>query len=112
MLNAILSKMNRENILSYFLAFVVIWFGINEIFNPESWVVFLPEFFENFDVVNILVIGHGILLTLCGLALVFNFYRKYIAIILSLILANIIVTLLFSSGLSQIAVRDVGLLGI
>jgi hypothetical protein len=100
-----------QNVLSYALAFVVIWFGINEILSPSDWVVFAPAFLGTENLAIYAVIAHGILLSICGLLLIFNVYRKLAGIILSLLFIEIIVDLLISSGLSDITVRDIGLLG-
>lgn len=106
-----MSKFNRENILSVFLAFVVIYFGVNEIFAPEKWLSFVPKFFGSGDMITYLVVGHGVLLFLAGLALVFNIYRRPAAILLFLMLADVVFNIYVSDGFSSILVRDVGLAG-
>ena len=108
----ILSKLNRENILSYALGFVVLWFGINEVMNPAAWSVFVPEFLGTGEWINTLVLLHGILLIISGLGLIFNFYRRLFAGIVAILLLGVIFSLISVSGLDEIAVRDIGLLGI
>lgn len=110
-MNFIKEKMNTEIVLSFFLAFVVLWFGINEIFYTQNWVGLVPEFLKNLFPVNLLILAHGTVLTLCGIALVFNIYRKIAAAAVAFLLLEIIINFLFVSGLSSVAVRDVGLLG-
>lgn len=105
---------NKEIVLSYFLGFVVIWFGVNEILHPERWAVFVPSFLSSGNMVNYvnyLVVAHGIVLVLSGLSLAFNFHRRIAAFIVFLMLVEIIITLIRASGLDEIAVRDIGLSG-
>lgn len=104
-------RFNNENILSFFLAFVVIWFGYNEVTNPEQWVAYVPSFLGGGSMTEYLVVAHGIILILSGLSLIFNFHKRTAAFVILLMLAGIVFTLLSVSGLDEIAVRDIGLLG-
>ncbi len=106
-----MSKLNRENILSLFLGFVVIWFGIQEVTNPEDWTVFIPSFLGNIMAATTLVTIHGIILIAAGLSLGLGWHRRLAAGIIALMLASIIVTLFSGEGLSEIVVRDIGLFG-
>lgn len=106
-----MSKINKELVLSCFLGFVVIWFGANEILYPERWAAFAPSFLRAMEMINYLVMAHGIVLALSGLALIFNFHRRIAAFVLFLMIGQIVVTLIMVSGLDEIAVRDIGLLG-
>lgn len=108
-MNFLKEKLNAELILSWFLAFVVLWFGLNEVFFPQNWVGLIPNFLRDFGV--LLIIIHGVVLASCGIALVLNFYRKIAALIIALLILEIIINLLIISGLSDIVVRDIGLLG-
>ena len=100
-----------ENIFSYALGFVVTWFGINEIFAPQEWVTFAPAFLGTGALAISLVVIHGIVLVSCALLLFFNLYRRVASAILVLIFAEIIFGLVTQSGLSPVAVRDIGLCG-
>lgn len=104
-------RLSKEKVLSYFLAFVVIWFGTNEILSPERWVAFVPSFLGTGDVLHYLVIGHGVVLILCGLAMLSDFHKRIAAFIVFLMLVDIVVTLISISGLDEVVVRDIGLLG-
>lgn len=110
-MNFIKEKLNAEIILSFFLAFVVLWFGVNEILAPQNWVGLAPEFLKNLFPVNLLILAHGTALTLCGAALVLNIYRKAAAAIIAILLLEIIVNFLVNYGLSDIVARDIGLFG-
>lgn len=101
-----------ENILSYALGFVVAWFGLNEIFAPQEWVTFAPPFLGDGTLAVSLVVLHGIVLASCALLLFSNTYRRIAAAILSLVFAEVVVGLVTQTGLSDIAVRDIGLCGL
>lgn len=106
-------KIKREMVLSYFLGFVVLYFAWNEIFHTDSWVALVPDFLTKIVSANKLVIAHGVLLAISGLALIFNFYRRFAAFVLAIMLIQIIYSLTGSlSSLNDVAVRDIGLLGI
>ena len=102
-------KITTELVLSWALAFVVLWFGLNEVFNSQNWVGLVPGFLRPFGVLAVVL--HGAILLCCGLALVLNFYRKIAAFVIALLLLEIIINFLFISGLSDIVVRDIGLFG-
>ena len=71
----------------------------------------MPNVLKNLLSVNLLVLSHGITLTVCGFALIFNIKRKIAAAVIVVLLLEIVINFLFISGLSGVAVRDVGLLG-
>ncbi len=94
------------------LAFVFLWFGIDKFIHPDYWInAWLPLWFQN--ILSNLEVGklnfvyaNGILEIVIGLGLVFNIFVKPLAFIASLFFLLII----FSFGLNEIIVRDVGLL--
>lgn len=108
-------RLNRENVLSYFLGAVVIWFGAQELMAPAEWASFVPDFVVKFinneSLVNYLVMGHGAVLALAGLALIFNGKRRVAAAVIALFILAIIGSLFQSSGVTATLVRDVGLFG-
>ena len=102
---------NPENVLSYTLGFVVAWFGLNEVLMPQEWVTFAPAFLGNGTLALTLVVLHGIVLVSSALLLFFNLYRRVAAAVLVLIFVEVIIGLVTQTGLSDIAVRDIGLCG-
>lgn len=102
--------LNATAIASYGLGFVALWFGIGEIIDPNSWLSYAPTFLGDGKLALSLVITHGIILSVAGLSVVFNMYRRIGAAILTLMLLEILTNLLIESGLGEIAVRDIGLL--
>jgi|SRR5665213_1245693 len=101
-----------ENILSYALGFVVAWFGLNEILAPQEWVTFAPPFLGDGMLAVSLVVLHGIVLASCALLLFTNTYRWIAASILALVFVEVVIDLVTQTGLSDIAVRDIGLCGL
>lgn len=106
-----MSKINREVILSWSLAVVVFYFGYNEVLYPENWIKLVPSFFGGDNILTYLVVAHGAILIFVGLSLIFNFYRRIAAMLLSLMLVEIIFVLITGGGFSPVAARDIGLLG-
>ncbi|HEU0085391.1 MAG TPA: hypothetical protein VFQ59_00305 [Candidatus Paceibacterota bacterium] len=105
-------RLNRENVLSLFLAFVVIWFGVNEFTNPASWTAFIPQFLNvSGEMARYMVMAHGAILVLAGLALVFDWKRRSAAFVIFIMILSIVATIIMGEGLGEIAVRDIGLLG-
>ena len=100
-----------ENIFSYALGFVVSWFGLNEILAPQEWVAFAPPFLGTGTLAVSLVVVHGIVLVTCAVLLFFKFYRRIAAAILALVFVEVVIGLVTQTGLSDIAVRDIGLGG-
>ncbi len=107
-----MSIINRENILSIFLAIVVIWFGYNEVSNPEKWVAMVPSFFGEGEIITYLVMAHGAILLISGAALVFNFKRRLFASIIALMILAIVVNFFQTGGIGATMIRDVGLFGL
>ncbi len=105
------SQLNQTTIISYFLGFVVLWFGLGEIFNTKDWVGFAPVFLGTGMLAFAAVIIHGIILSVSGLMVVFNFHRKIGAGILALVFAEIVIDLIIGQVASDIIIRDIGLWG-
>jgi hypothetical protein len=102
---------NPVTIFSYSLGFVVAWFGMNELIYPHEWIAFAPSFLGDGVLAVDLVVAHGIILVACAVLLFFNFYRRIGASVLALIFLEILFNLIMQTGLSDIAVRDIGLCG-
>ena len=92
------------------LAFIFIVFGLWEIFNPQYWAGFVPQFAASIFNALILVRIHGVVLSLTALWLVSGKKRKYAAILSSLIMLEIVISLLVSTGFSDLLVRDIVIL--
>lgn len=108
---------NSVNISHLFLrlglAFVFLWFGIDKFINPEYWTnAWMPSWFQgvlaSLDIGNLnLIYMNGILEIVVGLGFLFNLFVKLFAFITILFLLFVI----FSFGLNEVIVRDIGLIG-
>lgn len=97
----------RHYLTIYAAAFIFLVFGIWEIVNPQYWNSFVPAFVSNFfSSVNLLVQVHGIILTLIGSFLILDFKRKIAAALGTLVMLDIVFSLLFESGFSSLLIRD------
>jgi uncharacterized membrane protein YphA (DoxX/SURF4 family) len=87
------------------ISFVVLWFGINQLVQPEDFMGYLPEFLLQSDYAKTAVILNGLFETMFGIALAIGFLVRPVALILSIHLFSIVLTL----GYNDIAIRDFGL---
>lgn len=90
------------------LAGVFLWFGINQIIDPVSFMGYLPEFLLNMDSARTLVVANGIAELIAGILLVIGIGVRPVALLLGVHLIAIIISL----GYNDIAVRDAGLLAL
>ncbi len=89
------------------VSLVFLWFGLNQIFDAESFLGYLPEFATKLPLQPMIVIlGNGIFETIFGLLLILGLLTRLSALLLGLHLIGIIVSL----GYNEIAVRDFGLM--
>ena len=94
-------------ILRLGIGFVFLWFGLNEILNPLSFISYIPT-----DIVGIfsltdfnLVVLSGIFEIIFSLFLIFGIWIRWTAILLAFHLLLIIL----SVGFDAIGIRDLGL---
>ena len=102
---------NKNNIISWSLALVAIWFGAHEILQPTQWTVFVPAFVNHYIKADLAVMIHGAILIICSIGLVIDRNRRIASGILTILFLEIVFNLVTTSGFSDIAVRDIGLLG-
>ena len=101
-------------VMRLFLAFVLGWFGVNEILNPRYWSGYIhPMALELLPIPILpLVQGHGAILTFLAICFLFRFQLRYMGVIAILVLLSIIGGLISMNGFDEIVVRDIGLLGL
>ena len=87
------------------ISFVVLWFGINQLINPEQFMGYLPEFLLQFNYAQNLVILNGLFELIFGTMLAMGLFVRPVALILTLHLLSIAISL----GYNDIAIRDIGL---
>ena len=89
------------------LALVLLWFGIDEIVNPENWFGYFPESLTSllpFSLETFFMIN-GIFEILVGILLLIGFYTRIIAFIVAFHLLSITIAV----GYNDIGIRDFGL---
>lgn len=99
----------RHYLMVAAMAFIFITFGVWELINPQFWNSYVPSFLYAFNL-NTLVTIHGAVLTLAGLWLLSGKFRKYAAILSTLIMLEIVGSLVLESGFSPLLVRDATIL--
>lgn len=90
------------------LAFVLIWFGAQELVDPGPWTGYLPTFMHFLPAVP-LILAHGYLLFALGCLVAIGLHTRIAAGLGTLLVVTIAVTLLLSPGGTALAVRDIGL---
>ena len=117
------NKKYSTDIIRVALSIVFLWFGINQIINPESFLGYVPQwlyphgsqmmhehplqFMHNIPShsLHITIMANGIFETIFGILLVIGIFTRIAAFLLALHLFGIA----FSLGYNDVAVRDFGL---
>lgn len=92
------------------LAFCFVSFGVWEIARPSYWVSYIPDFAAHLFDPALMVRMHGAALLITGLMVLFGILRRFSTTLAVLIMLEIIVSLLISSGFTEIFVRDITIL--
>jgi uncharacterized membrane protein YphA (DoxX/SURF4 family) len=93
-------------ILRIGLALVFLWFGFNQLTNPDYWIGFVPSYIIGLGLTaKTFVIINGTAEIILAILLTIGFYTKIVALLLSLHLFSIALSI----GWDPIAVRDFGL---
>jgi uncharacterized membrane protein YphA (DoxX/SURF4 family) len=95
-----------------FLGLVCLWFGLSELTQPHLWTGYVPLISSTTTLATVLVLLHGGLLFVLGVALVVGIAPSTAALIVALFLAEIVIDLTVGHGINDIAVRDLGVLGL
>lgn len=91
------------------LAFCFLSFGIWEIIAPSWWTSYIPGFLNGIDPI-MLVLAHGIALTIAGLGVLSGYFPRFFTGLSALMLLEISVEILMQEGFSDVFIRDVALL--
>ena len=94
------------------LGLVLAWFGYHELVQPALWTGYVPGVTVTSTTAIILVLVHGWLLLVLSIALVAGIWVRVAAAVTALVLAEIVVWLTVTAGLSDLTMRDVGVLGL
>ena len=94
------------------LGLVLAWFGYHELIQPTLWTGYVPVIQPTSTSAIILVLVHGWILLVLAVALVAGVATGAAAGVAALALAQIVIWLMATAGLSDLTLRDVGVLGL
>jgi uncharacterized membrane protein YphA (DoxX/SURF4 family) len=94
------------------LGLVLAWFGYHELIQPGLWTGYVPGVHVASAAAIALVLAHGWVLLLLAVALVAGIAPRVAAGLAAVLLAQIVIWLWASAGLSDLTLRDVGVLGL
>ncbi len=94
------------------LGLVLAWFGYHELVQPSLWTGYVPAVNSTSTTAVILVLAHGWLLLVLAVALIAGISVRATAGIAALLLSQIVIWLTATAGLSDLTLRDVGVLGL
>ena len=94
------------------LGLVLAWFGYHELVQPAQWTGYVPGVHTASSFAILLVLAHGWLLLVLAVALIAGIAHRLAAGLAALLLLQIVVWLTISAGLSDLTLRDVGVLGL
>jgi uncharacterized membrane protein YphA (DoxX/SURF4 family) len=94
------------------LGLVLAWFGYHELVQPGLWTGYVPVFSPASSLAVILVLIHGWVLLVLAVALVAGLATRLAALAAALVMLEIVISLTVTAGLSDLTLRDVGVLGL
>lgn len=94
------------------LGLVLAWFGYHELVRPGEWTGYVPVLSPGSSLAVILVLAHGWLLLVLAAALAAGIVPRTAAAIAAVMLLEIVISLTATGGLSDLTLRDVGVLGL
>lgn len=94
------------------LGLVLAWFGYHELVRPALWTGYVPILSATSSVAVIAVLAHGWLLLVLAVALIVGVAPRAAAAVAAILLVEIVISLTVTGGLSDLTLRDVGVLGL
>ena len=94
------------------LGLVLAWFGYHELMTPQLWTGYVPGVSAASQVAIVLVLVHGWVLLVLAVAIVTAVALRLAAAVAALFLLQIVISLTVSGGLTDLTLRDVGVLGL
>lgn len=94
------------------LGLVLAWFGYHELVQPTLWTGYVPVLSPTSTVATLAVLAHGWLLLMLAAALIAGVAIRAAGGIAALLLLEIVISLTVTGGLSDLTMRDVGVLGL
>lgn len=93
------------------LGLVLGWFGFHELVQPSLWTGYVPVVPPS-SLAVLLVLAHGWLLLVLAVAMIAGIGVRAVAAVSVVLLLEIVISLAVSGGLSDLTLRDVGVLGL
>jgi uncharacterized membrane protein YphA (DoxX/SURF4 family) len=94
------------------LGLVLAWFGYHELVAPQLWTGYVPLVSATSQAAIVLVLVHGWVLLMLAVAIIAGVALRLAAALAALMLLQIVITLTITGGLSDLTLRDVGVLGL
>jgi hypothetical protein len=94
------------------LGLVLLWFGYHELVQPQLWTGYVPWVSTTSSLAVALVLIHGWVLLLLGVAIIAGVALRLAAAVAALTLVEIVISLTATGGLTDLTLRDVGVLGL
>jgi hypothetical protein len=94
------------------LGLVLAWFGYHELVQPQLWTGYVPGVSTASGFADLVVLAHGWVLLMLAVAIITGVALRISAAIASLALLQIVISLIITGGLTDLTLRDVGVLGL
>jgi uncharacterized membrane protein YphA (DoxX/SURF4 family) len=94
------------------LGLVLAWFGYHELVQPGLWTGYVPLVSPGSALAALAVLAHGWLLLVLATALICGLVTRVAAAVAAVLLAEIVISLIAVGGLSDLTMRDAGVLGL
>ncbi len=94
------------------LGLVLAWFGYHELVQPSLWTGYVPLVSTTSSLAVVLVLAHGWLLLVLAVAMIAGIAPRAAAAAAAILLLEIVISLAVTGGLSDLTVRDLGILGL
>jgi uncharacterized membrane protein YphA (DoxX/SURF4 family) len=94
------------------LGLVLAWFGYHELVRPSLWTGYVPVLSPASGLAVFLVLAHGWMLLLLAVALAAGVAARTAAAVAAVLMLEIVISLTVTGGLSDLTLRDVGVLGL
>jgi uncharacterized membrane protein YphA (DoxX/SURF4 family) len=94
------------------LGLVLAWFGYHELVAPALWTGYVPGVGAASSFADLLVLAHGWILLMLAVMIIAGVALRLAAAVAAMLLLQIVVTLSVTGGLTDLTLRDVGVLGL
>lgn len=94
------------------LGLVLAWFGYHELVRPGQWTGYVPVVSPDSTPAIVLVLAHGWVLLILAAALIAGIAPRAAAAVAAVLLLEIVISLTATGGLTDLSLRDIGVLGL